>query len=58
MWVKYPFINSQIDKETINMQKIYSVRLHILNHGALKLISMSSNIKFNLTRLICKCMDF
>jgi len=33
-------------------------KLHILNQVTLQWISMSSSIKYNLARLICKCTNF
>lgn len=37
--------------------KICKIKLHILNHGILKWIYMSPSIKFDLAKLICKCMN-
>lgn len=37
--------------------RIRKIKLHILNHVTLKLISMPSSIKYNLTKVICKCVN-
>jgi hypothetical protein len=37
--------------------KTCKIRFHIFNCGILKWISMSSSIKYNFARLICKCMN-
>jgi hypothetical protein len=37
--------------------KICKIKLHTLNHGVLKYISLSSSIKYNIARLIYKFIN-
>jgi len=50
------YINISNRKKTSKYAKICKIKLNILNHGTSKWISMSSSIKYDLARLICKCM--
>jgi len=51
-------INMANRKITSKYAKTCKIRLHILfNRGTLKWISMSSGIKYNLPRFICKFMN-
>jgi len=50
-------INMPNKQKTSKYAKTSKIRLHIFNRGTLKWISMSSIIKYNLSRFICKCMN-
>lgn len=50
-------INMPISQKTSKFAKTCKMKLHIFDRGTLKYSSMTTNIKYNLVRLICKCMN-
>lgn len=52
-------INMQIGTKSLKSKyvKICKIKLHVLNHGTLKRISISSSIKYDLARLIFKYIN-
>jgi hypothetical protein len=50
-------INMQNIQKHAKYAKPCKIIFHIFNRGTVKWISISSSIKYNFARLICKCMN-